>query len=188
MTQPMPVVRQVYWPALVLQLAAMATLTLVVHCCFGRWDAPRCALIAGLAYLAFCRALRTLLARDHAQGMSAYRSGRFEDAIRHFAASHAFFSKHRRMDRWRWLLFGVASPNPYRALALGNMGYCYGQMGEGRKAIELYEQALRESPGYTMAHAALRMLRAGQAKDDVVPAATIGWADDGTRESRSSSV
>lgn len=40
------------------------------------------------------------------------------------------------------------------------MAYCYGQLGEGPKAAELYERVLQEVPDHAVARASLNLLRA----------------------------
>lgn len=103
--------------------------------------------IAALVYLIFCRIMRAKLTRDHSSGLRAYRAQKFQEAISYFKASYQFFSRHRHLDAWRSLLFGVASANPYRVIALCNMAYCYSQAGEGQQAMKLYQQPLQEEPG-----------------------------------------
>jgi tetratricopeptide (TPR) repeat protein len=120
-------------------------------------------------YLVICRSLRRLLVHDHALGMAAYRAGDFQEAIEYFQASRDFFSSHRRLDAWRAFIFGVACRNPYRVIALGNMAYCYGQLGERAKAIALCEEALREQPDYTLVRHLLNLLQAGAAPAAVNP-------------------
>jgi tetratricopeptide (TPR) repeat protein len=159
MRQPMPVVRQLQGSALIPQIVALAALTLAAYACFPSLSLFQDTVVAALAYLIFCRTTRTLLTRAHIRGIKAYRAQRFEDAITHFQASYEFFSSHRKLDAWRSLLLGVASPNPYRIIALCNMAYCYTQVNDGAKAIALYEQALQESPGCMLACVNLRALR-----------------------------
>jgi hypothetical protein len=40
------------------------------------------------------------------------------------------------------------------------MAYCYGQLGNGEKAMELYELVLQEAPDHAVAKASLNLLRA----------------------------
>jgi tetratricopeptide (TPR) repeat protein len=159
MSQRRPVVSEVYLPGLVPQALAVAALCAITW--FFLPTAPIWAVlfIGATGYLIFCRAMRWMLVRDHTLGMVAYHAGRFEEAISHFEASHRFFSVHRRVDAWRWLLLGVASKNSYRVIALGNMAWCYGQLGDGAKAVELYERVLSEVPDHAVARATLNLLR-----------------------------
>ena len=50
----------------------------------------------------------------------------------------------------------------YREMALCNAAFAYAQVGEGTRAIQLYEQTLREFPSSSLATSSLQMLRAGQ--------------------------
>jgi tetratricopeptide (TPR) repeat protein len=129
-------------------------------------DRSQAIFVGAIVYLIWCRLMRWFLVRDHSEGMRAYRAGRFQDAISHFDASYRFFSTHRRLDAYRALLFGVASQNSYRIIALGNMAYCYGQLGDGAKAIELYERVLQEAPEHAVAKSSLNLLRASVPRTD----------------------
>ncbi|WP_144803871.1 tetratricopeptide repeat protein [Maribacter sp. MAR_2009_72] len=46
----------------------------------------------------------------------------------------------------------------YREMALANIGYCYSQIGDGKKAKEYYERTLKEFPGSGLAKSALNMM------------------------------
>lgn len=158
MTQRMPVVRQLQWMGLIPQFVAIAVLAGIAHVVLPNPGIPIDIFIAALVYLIFCRVMRAKFARDHKNGMRAYHAHKFQDAISHFEASYRFFSTHRSLDTWRSLLFGVASVNPYRIIAVCNMAFCYGQTGDGQHAVKLYEQALQEEPNCALAKASLNML------------------------------
>jgi hypothetical protein len=171
MSQRMPVLRQLQWVGLMPQFFAIAVLAIIVRVAFPNLGVPVDIFIGALVYLIFCRVMRASFVRGHKSGMSAYRAQQFQDAISHFEASYRFFSTHRWLDTWRSLLFGVASPNPYRVMALCNMAYCYAQTGEGQRAIELYEQALHEEPDCALAQASLNMLRSVSPTSNATPSA-----------------
>ncbi|PYS61407.1 MAG: hypothetical protein DMF76_11075 [Acidobacteria bacterium] len=161
MQQKMPVVRQLHWISLIPQLVAIAALTLPIYAVIPPLGLFRASAIAALVYLIFCRLMRSWLTRDHILGMKAYHAQHFDEAILHFDNSYRFFSAHRKVDAWRSMLFGVASPNAYRTIALLNKAYCYGQTRRGTEAIELYERVLNEDPECRLAQASLSMLRSG---------------------------
>jgi hypothetical protein len=50
----------------------------------------------------------------------------------------------------------------YREMALCNAAFAYSQLGDGARAIYLYEQTLLEFPDSSLAASSLQMLRAGQ--------------------------
>jgi hypothetical protein len=162
MAQPMPVVRQMKWSALIPQFVPIALFALALHSTPLQLDWPGSILIGGIVYWIICRILRRIFVRDFIAGMKAYRARNFEQAIAHFSATYDFFLKHRRLDSFRSLLFGVAGPNPYRILAQCNIAYCHTQLGRGTTAIEFYEKALAESPECTLAQTSLTALRSMQ--------------------------
>jgi tetratricopeptide (TPR) repeat protein len=166
MPQQMPVVRQLAWGQLIPQALAIGVLALLAHAAFPSARISSAILGAALVYLVFCRISRAVFLRDHQLGIGDYRAGRFADALKHFEASRAFFVQHPRLDSFRSLLFGVAGPNPFRIVALCNMAYCHSQLGEGDRAISLYEQALSESPDCALARASLNMLRSTSLSPD----------------------
>ena len=161
MQQKMPVVRQLHWVQLIPQAVAIAAVALMIQAFLPRLGFFRASFIAALAYLIFCRVMRSWLTRDHILGMKAYQAQRFDEAILHFDNSYRFFSAHRKVDAWRSMLFGVASWNPYRTIALLNKAYCCGQTQRGPEAVELYERVLNEDPDCKSAQASLTMLRSG---------------------------
>ena len=55
-----------------------------------------------------------------------------------------------------------SSKMSYKEMALVNIAFCYGQLGEGEKAREYYNAALKENPNNGMAIAALKLLDSAQ--------------------------
>ena len=159
MSQKMPVVSSFDWRQLVPQLIAIAALVFVTRILFPHLSWFFAIFWGAVAYMSLCRIARTVLLREHLAGISDYRARRFAEAIAHFEASRAFFLRHRYVDSFRSVIFGVASPNPFRSVDLCNMAFCVSQLGEGQRAISLYEQVLAECPDYTLARASLDMLR-----------------------------
>jgi len=155
----MPVVRQIYWKAVIPQIAIIVGCVLVAHQILPRGWRGNSVLFGALFYWLFCRIMRSIFTKDHRAGMKAYQAQRFEKAITHFEASCRYFQAHPRLDRWRSLLFGVSSLNSYQTMALCNAAFCHAQMGNGQKATEVYEEALRTNPDCTLAKTSLAMLR-----------------------------
>jgi tetratricopeptide (TPR) repeat protein len=159
MAQPLPVIRDIYLPGLLPQFAAIATLAFAARLIFPNATISAAALAGMATYLVASQSLRRILTREHRRGMAAYRAGDFQKAISHFEINLRYFSSHPKLDAWRSLIFAVASRNSYRVMAIGNIAYCSAHLGDGAKAIELYEQVLREVPDHAVAKASLKMLR-----------------------------
>jgi tetratricopeptide (TPR) repeat protein len=164
MKQRLPVVRQLYWRGLLPQFVAIAAIDLVVYPFISGpgIGIPESTLIAAGAYWIFCVVMRRTLTLDFIRGIRAYRAGKFEESIEHYKRGYEFFTKHPWIDRFRFVLLGTASQNPYTTISLCNMAFSESQLGHGNRAIELYEQALKLTPGCAIAEVGLRMLRSTQ--------------------------
>jgi tetratricopeptide (TPR) repeat protein len=150
-----PVVRQssvlVALPSLIV-LSAIITLGVYFGGLHG-------LVLSSACYLAYSWTSRLVIARDHRAGMALMRRDLFQDALPHFERSFEFFSKHKWLDEWRGLFLLSSSRMAYREMALINMAYCYGQIGQGEKAIETYQRCLDLFPNSGMALYSLRMLQ-----------------------------
>ncbi|MEQ8790681.1 MAG: hypothetical protein RIC55_30570 [Pirellulaceae bacterium] len=158
-----PVVRRISWPAVVLQLALLAAVMTI-----GSYTAPQSGgmMWAGMGFLAYTLGLRMLVPRDHRRGIRQVRQGRYDLACGSFLDSYAFFSRHVWLDRYRAITLLTPSYMAYREMALCNAAYCCTQIGEGKRARELYHQALAEFPHCGMAASALNMIESIESSQD----------------------
>ena len=156
------VVRPYAWVSIPIHMGVMAALVGLAHAIL-RLASPDTSLIVGaVAYLVVSRASRAILAREHALGMRAVRAKRYAEAIPHFEASYDFFTRQAWIDRWRYVVLLSSNAIPYREMALCNIAYCHAHLGEGARAVEYYERALREFPGSALAAASLERFRAAE--------------------------
>lgn len=144
-----PVVRQIAWPAVLVQC-------LILFLCMWFWN-PELVL---LIYLLASISLKMLIPRNHRKGISLFRAGKYEDAVKEFEKSYEFFAKHAWIDRCRFFVLLSPSQVSYREMSLLNIAYCSAQAGNGAKAKEFYEKTLAQFPGSEMAASALRMIQA----------------------------
>ncbi|RAK66933.1 tetratricopeptide repeat protein [Hymenobacter edaphi] len=156
MTTGVPMVKPVAWVALLPALAVMA-LAIWFWQAVGVVGANAWALGAA-THLLLAWVLRGSLGRYHQQGIRLVKQEKFAEAIPCFEQSYHFFQRHTWIDRWRYLTMLSAGKMSYREMALNNIAFCYGQVGNGQQAKAYYEQALREFPGSGLAKAGLRML------------------------------
>ncbi len=109
-------------------------------------------------YLIYSVGSRKLIPRAHRRGIRLSQTQQFEDAIRAHKESYEFFTRHSWLDRYRSITMMSPSSMSYREMALINIAFAYGQIGNGEKAKEYYQRAQREFPDSGMAIAALKMI------------------------------
>ena len=163
MSSRAPIVYRVSWPALGLHVLLFLALVWTLKAAwYGEKFAGLAVPAAMLAYLACLLTLRNTVGASHRRGIRLVRRGRFEEAIPQFAASYDFFRRHAWVDRFRAVTLLSLSGISYREMALVSSAFCHTQIGEGKKARELYERALAEFPNSGMASTALKVLDAGR--------------------------
>lgn len=154
MTSTTPIIKQISWLSLAPQLAVGALLFLAADL-LGAGDP---FLVAAVAYLALLFSLRWLVAYHHRKGIALVKKAGFEQAIERFLKSLAFFQKHPWVDKYRYVTLLSSTGISYREMALVNIAYCHGQIGNGLKSKKYYETALVEFPESEIAKSALRMI------------------------------
>jgi tetratricopeptide (TPR) repeat protein len=159
MSERVPIVRQTSWRAVVIQLIPLAVGVSIFL--LTTTNSVRLSLAFGaLAYVVYSNGSKRLIARSHRRGMRRVKSGQYEDAIRDFEESYAFFSKHSWLDRFRSITMLESSAIGYREMALSNIAFCYAQLGDGRQTKAYYERALVEFPNSAIAKFSLKAIEA----------------------------
>jgi hypothetical protein len=156
----LPIVRQIAWLSLLPQLVVMAA-AMVAAACALRFDNP--FLAAAVPYFLLSLTLSRVIPRHHRAGMNLFKQERFAEAIPKFQESHAFFVKHQWLDRWRAIVLLSAGRITYREMALLNVAFCLGQIGQRTQSLAAYKRTLAEFPDSKMAQTAIRMLDDGSA-------------------------
>jgi tetratricopeptide (TPR) repeat protein len=116
-----------------------------------------------VGFLAYSILSRRVFTRHHREGVSLVKRQEFLQAVPRFQQSLEYLDRHSWIDRFRSVVLMSASAISYREMALANIGFCYSQVGDGRRARESYEFCLERYPDSTMATAALRLMDAGSA-------------------------
>ena len=141
---------------LIASLSPFVCVLVVNRLCF-----PGCFPFAGTVFwLLFVFLLRRCFSGAFRRGIRLVKKGEFAAAVPEFRKTYDDMSARPWIDRHRWLFLSSASEWTYRELALTNMAFCYGQMGEGTRMREYYERTLAEFPGNTLAVMSLKMLDA----------------------------
>ena len=156
MSSGKPIVRQIAWISLIPQLVIMLILIITASMIFGP-SSPVIDIII-LLYFLYPFISRKLIACNHQNWKKLFKSGSYAQAINEFEKSYAFFTRHQKIGKYRFIALFSASKISYKEMALLNIAFCYSQKGNGSKAKEYYEKTLQQFPGSEMAKSALRML------------------------------
>ncbi|MFA0962497.1 tol-pal system YbgF family protein [Roseivirga sp. BDSF3-8] len=112
---------------------------------------------AFFTFLALSILLR-LIPGEHRKAVSAYHKGAYREAIAHFEKSYAFFSRHAWLDRTRYISLLSASKMAYREMALLNIAYSHGQLGNLSEMRKYVERTVKEFPKSKPARGALALM------------------------------
>jgi len=157
MASKQPTVKQIAWLSLMPQLLLLSVFIYLAS--LTGTENP--AIIGALAYISASILLRKTVALHHRMGMAHFRKEEFAPALARFQQSYVFFNHNKWVDDWRYLTLMSSSRISYREMALLNVAYCYGQLGEGARSREYYQKTLLEFPDSAMAKAAINMLDSG---------------------------
>ncbi len=178
MNSKTPFVRQVSWPLVVPQFLAIIASVTIVHTVL-RPDKFVHSLMLGCAiYIAYSIGSRQIIASAHRTGIRLSKQGKFQEAISQYERSYQFFAKHKCVDRFRSLVLMNPSAISYREMALVNIAFCHGQLGNAELTKEFYEKALQEFPNSGIAKVSLNMIDTFQKeKPEPAPAAEAQKAE-----------
>lgn len=156
MNSKIPTAKQTAWISLIPHTLVLLTIWWIW------WQiSPDGAIIYGtITYLLISNILRRIIARHQRRAMKYVQLQNFETAIPLFQKSYEFFKRNEWVDKYRYLTLLTSSGISYREIALNNIAFCYGQMGNGQKAREYYERTLEEFPNSGLATTGLNMLNA----------------------------
>ncbi len=90
--------------------------------------------------------------------MVKVKQEQFEEAILNFERSYEFFKENDWLDKYRFLTLLSSGKMSYKEMALNNIAFCYGQIGNGKLSKEYFQRTLDEFPESGMAKVGLRFL------------------------------
>jgi tetratricopeptide (TPR) repeat protein len=159
-----PIITQISWMVVIPQMIIMIAVVVIATSLVPP-DRSNIAVFSALGlFVAYSMLSRQLIAHEHRHGIRLIKRKRFEEAISHFEASFQFFSSHPSLDRWRSIVMLSASGPSYREMALVNIAFCHGQIGNGIKTREYYQKALDMFPDSGLAQAGMNMALAFEKK------------------------
>lgn len=167
MTSGRPIVRQIAWVSLIPQIGIMLVLIILTSMIFGS-SSPATDIVI-LFYLLYPLISRRLIAHNHRTGIKLFKSGAYAPAILEFEKSYEFFTKHRWIDKYRFIILLSSSKISYTEMALLNIAFCHSQLGDGPKAKQYYEKTLSQFPDSEMAKSALKMMNSFATEKEPAP-------------------
>ena len=111
-----------------------------------------------MTYFLIFYILKFSIAKSHRKGIQLVKKQMFEQAIISFEESYSYFNKNAWIDKYRFITLLSSSKISYKEMALNNIAFCYGQIGNGKKSKEYYERTLKEFPDSSLAITGLRMI------------------------------
>ncbi len=157
-TKKSPTIRKVAWSSLFPQVGIMLIIFLIYDI-IGVSN-PMLAFI--VTYILLSVGLRTLIPKDHREGIELVGKKKFAAAIPRFEDSYRFFKKYDWVDKYRYVTMFSSSAMSFQEMALCNIAYCYTQMDNKNQAKKYYEQALEEFPESGLAAAGLQYLETAE--------------------------
>ena len=155
MKTELPVVRKTAWAFVIAQVFLLLLLSLFFWKIFFPTDLSSAVAYAAILYLVYSFGSKSVLLKDHRQGMHLARSQAFREAIDKFQKSYEFLEKHSWLDQYRFITMLDSSARSYREMALCNIAYSHVQLGDSASAMKYYERALKEFPQSDMAQSGL---------------------------------
>ncbi len=152
-----PVVHEIAWVSLVLQLFFVMLLIFVA----AGFGFVRPILTGTLTYLIVGFLARLVFTRHHRQGMYLTQEGLFDEAVAEFQKSYEFFSSNRWIDWWRYVLMLSSSRMTYREMALLNIAFCDIWNERPEDAVRTYLRIIEEFPDNGIAWTAIKTFQQG---------------------------
>ncbi|MCC6612242.1 MAG: hypothetical protein IT320_02130 [Anaerolineae bacterium] len=149
---------RINWGYFAAQVVIQALLVILFTLLLPNNDLTMVLVLAGGFYLVWSAFSKSLLFREHRQGVRLTLFEQHEEAIKAFKQSYDFLSRSPWIDRFRWLVALDSSAISYREMALCNIAYNYARMANARQAKAYYEEALAQFPRSEQAQAGLRLI------------------------------
>lgn len=156
---PMPVIHQIAWVSLVIQIAIVGVLIAAATYFSATRATP---ILAGtIIYLVLAAIIRLALTSHQRNGMRYAREGRLELAIPEFQKSYEFFHRHPWLDEMRYLFLLSTSRVSYREMGLLNLAYCDLWADRGDDAVRTYLRTIEEFPKSGLAWTGIKLFQQG---------------------------
>ena len=157
-------IRRIAWVSLFPQVGIM----LIIFLIFKIMGVTNPIVPFLLTYTLLSVGLRTLIPRDHREGIDLVGKKQFKAAISKFEDSYRFFEQYKWVDQYRYVTMLNSSAISFQEMALCNIAYCYTQLGDNVHARQYYDRALSEFAESNLATAGLKYLDTIEAEADTI--------------------
>lgn len=142
----------------------MACVAILVLCylIFPTLRIPLILVLGSSIYLSYSMSSRWLIPHHHIRGIRLLRRKQYHEAISVFEESLEFFTRHSWIDTYRAITLMTPTTFSYREMALMNIAFAYGQLGDGEKAKACYEKVLKTWPNNEVAQNILNLIEASR--------------------------
>ncbi len=162
MSSKLPIVSQVAWSAIPVHIVVVILIMEFWH----NINPNVFFFYGGFSYYFLSFSLKATISKAQRAGLKKLKKEDYKNAISDYKRSYEFFKRHDWIDNYRFLTLLCFSRISYKEMALNNIAFCYGQIGQGDKSIEYYEKTLEEFPDSAMAKVALRHINSVR-KDNI---------------------
>jgi tetratricopeptide (TPR) repeat protein len=161
MTSKQPIITQISNVAVLIHIVAYILILTILY--FLGIDGY--FMIGSFLYILAMIMPRKLIAKNHRKGIRYFKEKNYEAAIQEFEKSYEYFKKYKWIDKYRVFTLFSGSSISYSEMALLNIAFCSGQIGNGKKSKETYEKVLLEFPDNEIAKSTLRLLQSIENKE-----------------------
>lgn len=143
------------WLALIPKLSVIGILCL----CFFPLDKQNFFIIGFVVYLILTFLARQLFFPNSLhEGIKLIREAKFDQAIPFIQKTIAYYIKYPWIDKYRFLLLISSAKSTITESSICNLAYCYLQVGDIKKAKEIYQNVLMHYPENINAKSMLRTI------------------------------
>ena len=139
------------WKNTIPQFVTMFFLIVIVYISLPVVSKENSIFFGILLYLIYSIVSRMIIPLHHRNGIRAISRGKYQKAIEEFNESYDFFSRHRRIDKFRSIVLMSPSIMSYKEMALVNIAFAYNQLDDRNKAKEYYKRTIKEFPNSAIA-------------------------------------
>lgn len=170
MSSKLRVIPKVSWLMMIPILAIITGFVLAASAMFD----VLYGLVGGLVPVVLAQVLRRTVVRQQYLAVKLMNKDMYKQALPYCEKALAFIERHPWVDRYRWVALMSPTKVSYREMAMSNLAGCYMQVGEAKKAIELWEKMQQEFPGSEFAARALRFVESMKKMEQVQVEAQSG--------------